>query len=558
MKTDIEIAQQAKLKRITEVATERLGIPEEHVEPYGHYKAKLTNEFVASLKGKPDGKLILVTAISPTPAGEGKTTTTVGLGDALNSIGKNALICLREPSLGPVFGMKGGAAGGGLAQIVPMEDINLHFTGDFNAIQLANNLLAAMLDNHIHHGNALGIDVRRIAWRRVVDMNDRALRSIVVSLGGPGNGYPRDDGFDIVVASEVMAILCLADSMDDLKDRLGRIVVAYTREKTPVLASDLDAHGAMAVLLKDAVKPNLVQTLENNPAIIHGGPFANIAHGCNSVIATRTSLKLADYVITEAGFGADLGAEKFIDIKCRKSGLRPDVVVLVATIRALKFHGGAPLTELNHEDVSALEKGFANLERHVTNMRDVFNLPCVVSINHFTHDTEAELTRLQELCDALGVSVVVAKHWAEGGVGAQGLAHKVVELIDKGATELAFAYEDKDSLERKIELVAKKIYGASEVKLDTKAKNRLSELEKEGHGKLPICIAKTQYSFSSDPSLKGAPTGHTLTVREIRLSAGAGFVVVVCGDIMTMPGLPKVPAANRIDLSPDGKVVGLF
>ena len=558
MKTDIEIAQQAKLKRITEVATERLGIPEEHVEPYGHYKAKLTNEFVASLKGKPDGKLILVTAISPTPAGEGKTTTTVGLGDALNSIGKNALICLREPSLGPVFGMKGGAAGGGLAQIVPMEDINLHFTGDFNAIQLANNLLAAMLDNHIHHGNALGIDVRRIAWRRVVDMNDRALRSIVVSLGGPGNGYPRDDGFDIVVASEVMAILCLADSMEDLKDRLGRIVVAYTRDKTPVLASELDAHGAMAVLLKDAVKPNLVQTLENNPAIIHGGPFANIAHGCNSVIATRTSLKLADYVITEAGFGADLGAEKFIDIKCRKSGLRPDVVVLVATIRALKFHGGAALTELNHEDVSALEKGFANLERHVTNMRDVFNLPCVVSINHFTHDTEAELTRLQELCDALGVSVVVAKHWAEGGVGAQGLAHKVVELIDKGATELAFAYEDKDSLERKIELVAKKIYGASEVKLDTKAKNRLSELEKEGHGNLPICIAKTQYSFSSDPSLKGAPTGHTLTVREIRLSAGAGFVVVVCGDIMTMPGLPKVPAANRIDLSPDGKVVGLF
>ena len=558
MKTDIEIAQQAKLKRITEVATERLGIPEEHVEPYGHYKAKLTNEFVASLEGKPDGKLILVTAISPTPAGEGKTTTTVGLGDALNSIGKNALICLREPSLGPVFGMKGGAAGGGLAQIVPMEDINLHFTGDFNAIQLANNLLAAMLDNHIHHGNALGIDVRRIAWRRVVDMNDRALRSIVVSLGGPGNGYPRDDGFDIVVASEVMAILCLADSMEDLKDRLGRIVVAYTRDKTPVLASELDAHGAMAVLLKDAVKPNLVQTLENNPAIIHGGPFANIAHGCNSVIATRTSLKLADYVITEAGFGADLGAEKFIDIKCRKSGLRPDVVVLVATIRTLKFHGGAPLTELNHEDVSALEKGFANLERHVTNMRDVFNLPCVVSINHFTHDTEAELTRLQELCDALGVSVVVAKHWAEGGVGAQGLAHKVVELIDKGATELAFAYEDKDSLERKIELVAKKIYGASEVKLDTKAKNRLSELEKEGHGNLPICIAKTQYSFSSDPSLKGAPTGHTLTVREIRLSAGAGFVVVVCGDIMTMPGLPKVPAANRIDLSPDGKVVGLF
>ena len=403
MQTDIEIAQQAKLKRIAEIATQRLGIPEEHVEPYGHYKAKLTNEFVASLKDKPDGKLILVTAISPTPAGEGKTTTTVGLGDAMNSIGKDALICLREPSLGPVFGMKGGAAGGGFAQIVPMEDINLHFTGDFNAIQLANNLLAAMLDNHIHHGNDLGIDVRRITWKRVLDMNDRALRSIVVSLGGPGNGYPREDGFDIVVASEVMAILCLAESMTDLKERLGRIVVAYTRDKKPVLAAELEAHGAMAVLLKDAVKPNLVQTLENNPAIIHGGPFANIAHGCNSVIATRTSLKLADYVITEAGFGADLGAEKFIDIKCRKSGLRPDVVVLVATIRALKFHGGIALADLNQENLTALDAGFANLERHVNNMRNVFNLPCVVSINHFTHDSEAELTLLQERCDALGV-----------------------------------------------------------------------------------------------------------------------------------------------------------
>ena len=410
MQTDIEIAQQAKLKRIAEIATQRLGIPEEHVEPYGHYKAKLTNEFVASLKDKPDGKLILVTAISPTPAGEGKTTTTVGLGDAMNSIGKDALICLREPSLGPVFGMKGGAAGGGFAQIVPMEDINLHFTGDFNAIQLANNLLAAMLDNHIHHGNDLGIDVRRITWKRVLDMNDRALRSIVVSLGGPGNGYPREDGFDIVVASEVMAILCLAESMTDLKERLGRIVVAYTRDKKPVLAAELEAHGAMAVLLKDAVKPNLVQTLENNPAIIHGGPFANIAHGCNSVIATRTSLKLADYVITEAGFGADLGAEKFIDIKCRKSGLRPDVVVLVATIRALKFHGGIALADLNQENLTALDAGFANLERHVNNMRNVFNLPCVVSINHFTHDSEAELTLLQERCDALGVSVVVSKH----------------------------------------------------------------------------------------------------------------------------------------------------
>ncbi len=558
MQTDIEIAQKAKLKRITEVATQRLGIPEEHVEPYGHYKAKLTNEFVSSLSDRPDGKLILVTAISPTPAGEGKTTTTVGLGDALNSIGKDALICLREPSLGPVFGMKGGAAGGGFAQIVPMEDINLHFTGDFNAIQLANNLLAAMLDNHVHHGNALGIDVRRITWKRVLDMNDRALRSIVVSLGGPGNGYPREDGFDIVVASEIMAILCLAESMEDLKERLGRIVVAYTRDKKPVHASDLEAHGAMAVLLKDAVKPNLVQTLENNPAIIHGGPFANIAHGCNSVIATRTSLKLADYVITEAGFGADLGAEKFIDIKCRKSGLRPDAVVIVATIRALKFHGGAALPDLNQENLEALDKGFENLERHVNNIRHVFGLPCVVSINHFTHDTEGEVSLLRQKCEALGVSVVVAKHWAEGGKGAQDLAHKVVEIIENESSNLTFAYEDHLSLEEKIESVAKKIYGAEGIKLDSKAKTRLKELADEGHSALPVCIAKTQYSFSSDPTLKGAPTGHTLTVREVRLSAGAGFVVAICGDIMTMPGLPKTPAANRISLDDDGKVVGLF
>jgi len=558
MQTDIEIAQKAKLKRITEVATQRLGIPEEHVEPYGHYKAKLTNEFVSSLSDRPDGKLILVTAISPTPAGEGKTTTTVGLGDALNSIGKDALICLREPSLGPVFGMKGGAAGGGFAQIVPMEDINLHFTGDFNAIQLANNLLAAMLDNHVHHGNALGIDVRRITWKRVLDMNDRALRSIVVSLGGPGNGYPREDGFDIVVASEIMAILCLAESMEDLKERLGRIVVAYTRDKKPVHASDLEAHGAMAVLLKDAVKPNLVQTLENNPAIIHGGPFANIAHGCNSVIATRTSLKLADYVITEAGFGADLGAEKFIDIKCRKSGLRPDAVVIVATIRALKFHGGAALPDLNQENLEALDKGFENLERHVNNIRHVFGLPCVVSINHFTHDTEGEVSLLRQKCEALGVSVVVAKHWAEGGKGAQDLARKVVEIIQNESSNLTFAYEDHLSLEEKIESVAKKIYGAEGIKLDSKAKTRLKELADEGHGALPVCIAKTQYSFSSDPTLKGAPTGHTLTVREVRLSAGAGFVVAICGDIMTMPGLPKTPAANRISLDDDGKVVGLF
>jgi len=454
--------------------------------------------------------------------------------------------------------MKGGAAGGGFAQIVPMEDINLHFTGDFNAIQLANNLLAAMLDNHVHHGNALGIDVRRITWKRVLDMNDRALRSIVVSLGGPGNGYPREDGFDIVVASEIMAILCLAESMEDLKERLGRIVVAYTREKKPVHASDLEAHGAMAVLLKDAVKPNLVQTLENNPAIIHGGPFANIAHGCNSVIATRTSLKLADYVITEAGFGADLGAEKFIDIKCRKSGLRPDAVVIVATIRALKFHGGAALPDLNQENLEALDTGFENLERHVNNIRHVFGLPCVVSINHFTNDTEAEVSLLRQKCEALGVSVVVAKHWAEGGKGAQDLAHKVVEIIENESSNLTFAYEDHLSLEEKIESVAKKIYGAEGIKLDSKAKTRLKELADEGHGALPVCIAKTQYSFSSDPTLKGAPTGHTLTVREVRLSAGAGFVVAICGDIMTMPGLPKTPAANRIGLDDDGKVVGLF
>ena len=558
METDIEIAQKAELKKIVEIATQRLGIPEEHIEPYGHYKAKISNDFVKSLQDRPDGKLILVTAISPTPAGEGKTTTTVGLGDALNAIGKDALICLREPSLGPVFGMKGGAAGGGLAQIVPMEDINLHFTGDFNAIQLANNLLSAMLDNHIHHGNKLGIDVRRITWRRVLDMNDRALRSIVVSLGGPGNGYPREDGFDIVVASEIMAILCLCDSMEDLKERLGRIVVAYTRDKKPVLASQLEAQGAMATLLKDAVKPNLVQTLENNPAIIHGGPFANIAHGCNSVIATRSSLKLADYVITEAGFGADLGAEKFIDIKCRKSGLRPDAVVIVATIRALKFHGGVELQALSEENLDALGKGFANLEKHVTNIKNVFGLPCVVSINHFTNDTDAEVHLLEEKCNRLGVSVVVARHWAEGGKGAKDLAHKVVETIDNESAALKFAYADEAGLEEKIQSVATKIYGADGVNFDGKALTRLRELEKEGYATLPVCIAKTQYSFSSDAGLKGAPSGHTLTVREIRLSAGAGFVVAICGDIMTMPGLPKAPAANRISLQDDGKVVGLF
>ncbi len=555
---DIEIAQQATLKRINELAADRLGIPENQIEPYGHYKAKLSSEYLASLSDKPDGKLVLVTAISPTPAGEGKTTTTVGLGDALNRIGKNAVICLREPSLGPVFGMKGGAAGGGYAQVVPMEDINLHFTGDFNAIQLANNLLAAMLDNHIHHGNELGIDVRRITWRRVLDVNDRALRSLVVAIGGPGNGYPREDRFDIVVASEVMAILCLAESMSDLKQRLGKIVVAYTQDRRPVRAADLKAHGAMAVLLKDAIKPNLVQTLENNPAIVHGGPFANIAHGCNSVIATRSALKLADYVVTEAGFGADLGAEKFVDIKCRKSGLRPDACVIVATIRALKYHGGAERAALNEENVAALEKGFANLERHVRNVRDVYGLPCVVSINHFTHDTDAELKLLQDKCAALGVAVVVARHWAEGGAGAEALAKKVVELADSGDANMQFVYENDVPLLAKIEAVATKVYGAASIKVDDRALHHLDALEREGYGQFPVCIAKTQYSFSSDAGLRGAPDGHTLAVREIRLSAGAEFIVVICGEIMTMPGLPKVPAAARIDLDDTGKVVGLF
>ena len=558
MLTDIEIAQKASLKRVSELAADRLNIPEDGIEPYGHYKAKLSPDYLASLSGKADGKLVLVTAISPTPAGEGKTTTTVGLGDALNRIGKPTVICLREPSLGPVFGMKGGAAGGGYAQVVPMEDINLHFTGDFNAIQLANNLLAAMLDNHIHHGNELQIDARRISWRRVLDVNDRALRSLVVSLGGPGNGFPREDRFDIVVASEVMAILCLAESMADLKQRLGKIVVAYTRDKRAICASELNAHGAMAVLLKDAIKPNLVQTLENNPAIVHGGPFANIAHGCNSVIATRAALKLGDYVVTEAGFGADLGGEKFVDIKCRKSGLRPDACVIVATVRALKYHGGVDRAALNEENLAALKKGFANLERHVRNVREVYGLPCVVSINHFTHDTDAEVQLLEEECKVLGVPVVVARHWAQGGAGAEDLAHAVVDLAESGQANLQFVYEDNIPLVMKIEAVAKRVYGAVGIKLDSKARARLDELEKEGYGHFPVCIAKTQYSFSSDATLRGAPDGHTLAVREIRLSAGAEFVVAVCGEIMTMPGLPKVPAANRIDLDENGTITGLF
>ncbi len=558
MESDIEIAQQARMQRISVLARERLGIAEEHLEPYGHFKAKISLDYLDSLRDRPDGKLILVTAISPTPAGEGKTTTTVGLGDALNRIGKKTVIALREPSLGPVFGMKGGAAGGGYAQVVPMEDINLHFTGDFNAIQLANNLLAAMLDNHIHHGNELGIDVRRIAWKRVLDMNDRALRDIVVSLGGPGNGFPRQDGFDIVVASEVMAIFCLATSLTDLKERLGNIVVAYRKDQSAVRARDLAAHGAMTVLLKDALKPNLVQTLENTPAILHGGPFANIAHGCNSVIATRAGLKLADYVVTEAGFGADLGAEKFVDIKCRKSGLRPDACVIVATIRALKFHGGADLKDLNRENLAALEAGLANLSRHVDNVRNHYGLPCVVSINHFTHDTDAEIGLLRQKIATQATPVIVAKHWAHGGAGAEELARAVAQIVDQGASGFKFVYEDSATLWDKVTAVARKIYGAAEVTADAKVKAQIQKLQDDGYGHYPVCIAKTQYSFSTDPAARGAPSGHVINVREVRLAAGAEFVVMVCGDIMTMPGLPKVPAATKIDLTPAGKVVGLF
>jgi formate--tetrahydrofolate ligase len=555
--SDIDIAQQAKLQRIVKIA-EQLGIPDAHLEPYGHYKAKVSLDFINGLKSRPDGKLILVTAVSPTPAGEGKTTTTVGLGDALNRIGKKTLICLREPSLGPVFGMKGGAAGGGHAQVVPMEDINLHFTGDFNAIALANNLLAATIDNHLHHGNALGIDVRRITWRRVVDMNDRALRDIVVGLGGTGNGYPREDGFDIVVASEVMAVFCLATSLADLKHRLGNMVVAYTREQKPIRVSDLKVQGAMTVLLKNALAPNLVQTLENNPAFIHGGPFANIAHGCNSVIATSTALKLADYVVTEAGFGADLGAEKFIDIKCRKSGIRPSAVVIVATIRALKYHGGADLKEMSVENLPALEKGIANLERHVNNVRNHFGLPCVVAINKIAHDTDAEIALLKRKMAHHEAPVLLATHFAEGGKGAEEVARAVVELIERVPADFRFVYDDAMPLWEKMKTVATKIYGASEVTADTRIRSQIKKLQENGYGHYPICAAKTQYSFSTDPNLRGAPSGHVLNIREVRLAAGAEFVVMICGEIMTMPGLPKVPSAEQIDLTAEGKVVGLF
>src|SRR5450631_2407842 len=546
------------MRRISEIAVERLGIPEDCLEAYGRYKAKISLEYLASLEERPDGRLILVTAIAPTPAGEGKTTMTVGLGDALNHIGKKAMICLREPALGPVFGMKGGAAGGGYSQVVPMEDINLHFTGDFSAIGLANNLLAALIDNHIYHGNELAFDVRRIAWRRVVDLNDRALRALTIGLGGAANGFPREDGFDIVVASEVMAIFCLATSLADLKERLASIVVGYTREQQPISARHLQAQGAMTVLLQQALAPNLVQTLENNPAFIHGGPFANIAHGCNSVMATRAALKLADYVVTEAGFGADLGAEKFVDIKCRKSGLRPSAVVIVATVRALKYHGGVDLKELNKENLAALEKGIANLERHVNNVRNHYGLPCVVSINQFTFDTAAEIELLKKKMHALDVPLVLARHWAEGGAGATDVARKVVELADQGESGFRFVYDAKQTLWDKIKTVATKIYGAADISADPSIKSQLDKLQADGYGHYPICIAKTQYSFSTDPSKRGAPSGHVVNVREVRLAAGAEFIVMVCGDTMTMPGLPKVPSSERIDIDADGRVVGVF
>ena len=555
-KSDIEIARQATMLPVGEIGA-KLGIPGEALLPYGHTKAKLSAEFTDSLRDRPDGKLILVTAITPTPAGEGKTTTSVGLGDGLNRIGKKAIVCLREPSLGPCFGIKGGAAGGGYAQVVPMEDINLHFTGDFHAIGAANNLLAAMLDNHIHWGNAHGIDARRISWRRVVDMNDRALRSTVCSLGGIGNGFPRQDGFDITVASEVMAIFCLATDMQDLQRRLGNIVVAQTRDRKPVTASQIEADGAMSVLLKDALMPNLVQTLENNPAIIHGGPFANIAHGCNSVMATRSALKMADYVVTEAGFGADLGAEKFFDIKCRKAGLNPGAVVLVATVRALKMHGGVAKDNLGAENVQAVKDGCANLSRHIQNLKS-FGVPVVVAVNQFNADTDAEIQALNEAVSAQGAKAFVCSHWANGSAGTEDLARHVVELVDSGATQFHTLYPDEMSLWDKTETIATQLYGAAGIDAPQIVRNRYKQLQDSGYGHFPVCMAKTQYSFTTDQNVKNAPSGHTISVRELRLSAGAEFVVAVCGDMMTMPGLPKVPAATRIRLNDAGDVEGLF
>ena len=563
MPTDIEIAQNARLERIGHIAA-RAGIPDDALEPYGHYKAKVSLDWLDSQPERKDGRLVLVTAISPTPAGEGKTTLTVGLGDALNRIGRKTMICLREPSMGPVFGIKGGAAGGGHAQVVPMEDINLHFTGDFAAIGQAHNLLAAAIDNHIHHGNELDIDPTRIHWKRVMDMNDRALRSTIVGLGGHVNGQPREDGFDIVVASEVMAIFCLATSLMDLRERLGEIVFGLDRQGQPLRARQLQVHGAMAVLLRDAIKPNLVQTLENNPALLHGGPFANIAHGCSSVIATRAGLKLADYVVTEAGFGADLGAEKFLDIKCRKAGLWPDACVIVATVRALKYNGGVPVKELGTENLAALEKGMANLERHVDNITGRFGLPAVVAINRFDADTEAELDLIRRAMRARGVDVVLAEHWAKGSAGAEALAHEVVRLAEqgKGASAAHTApnplYPDDMPLWDKLRTIATRIYGAADISAPAKVRRQIEDWQAQGYGHYPVCVAKTAASFSTDPTALGAPSGHVVNVREVRLSAGAGFIVMICGDLMTMPGLPKVPSAQRIDIGPDGKVVGLF
>lgn len=556
MKTDIEIARGATKLPIQEIG-EKLGIGAEHLLPFGHDKAKVSQDFIKSVQGNKTGKLVLVTAINPTPAGEGKTTTTVGLGDGLNAIGKRACICIREASLGPNFGMKGGAAGGGNAQIVPMEDMNLHFTGDFHAITSAHSLLSAMIDNHIYWGNKQEIDLRRVTWRRVVDMNDRALRDIVSSLGGVANGFPRQSGFDITVASEVMAILCLACDLDDLQRRLGDMIIAYRRDRSPVYCRDIKADGAMTVLLKDAMQPNLVQTLENNPAFVHGGPFANIAHGCNSVIATTTALKLADYVVTEAGFGADLGAEKFMDIKCRKAGLKPDAVVIVATVRAMKMNGGVVKSDLGQENVSAVQRGCANLGRHIENMK-AFGVPAVVAINHFVSDTEDEVKAIQDFVKLQGSEAILCKHWAEGSKGVEGLANKVVEIAESGQAQYAPLYPDDMPLFEKIEAIAKRIYRANEVLADKKIRDQLREWEGQGYGSLPVCMAKTQYSFTTDPNMRGAPKGHSLPIREVRLSAGAGFVVVICGEIMTMPGLPRTPSAENIRLNDAGEIEGLF
>ncbi|MCV6589870.1 MAG: formate--tetrahydrofolate ligase [Marinobacterium sp.] len=554
--SDIEIARQAPIKPIGQIA-DQLGIPDAAINPYGKHKAKINPEYLASLEDRPDGKLILVSAITPTPAGEGKTTTTVGLTDGLNRIGKRATACLREPSLGPCFGMKGGAAGGGYAQVIPMEDINLHFTGDFHAIGAAHNLLSALLDNHIHWENSLGLDVRRLSWKRVVDMNDRALREITCSLGGPGNGFPRQDGFDITVASEVMAIFCLARNLADLQQRLARIVIGYTRNRKPITADAIMADGPMAVLLKDALAPNLVQTLEHNPAFIHGGPFANIAHGCNSVIATRAALKLSDYVVTEAGFGADLGAEKFFDIKCRSAELKPDATVIVATVRALKMHGGVGLKELGEENVAAVTSGCSNLRRHIENVQK-FGVPVIVAINRFSADTEAEMAAIRDAVGDLSVQVIISNHWAEGGAGAELLAQEVVAMIDSTSSDFRPLYDNQTSLWGKIKTVATELYGAADIIADKKVRDQLAQLQEDGYGELPVCIAKTQYSFSTDPALKGSPSGHVMPIREVRLSAGAGFVVIVCGNIMTMPGLPREPAANRIRINDQGEVEGLF